>query len=144
MAEHSQHLAFAVLAEVVSGLIRSRQKRGSIFSQGLFSDPAWDILLVLFLAELRQHRMVLTQVTRVTSIPMTTTLRWIETLEQKGWVQRRADPIDRRRFFVGLSPHGFASMREWLDDWMERQAKQAEDDRIRDLLTRIARGDQAP
>lgn len=141
MSEHNQRNVFsAELAGIVAGLIRSRQKRGAIFSRGLFSDPAWDILLVLFLAELRQHRIVLTQVARATSTPMSTTLRWTETLQQKGWVQRRPDPTDRRRFFVELSTHGSAAMREWLDDWMEGQAKQAAGDRIRDLLTRMSRG----
>jgi len=145
MVEHNQRsLVSAELADIVSGLIRSREKRGSIFSRDIFSDPAWDILLVLFLAELRQHRMTPTQVARTTSTPITTTLRWMETLERKGWIHRRPDPFDRRRLFVELSAQGSAAMHAWLDDWMERQAKQAQDSRIQDLLTRISRGDQAP
>jgi len=129
-------------AEFVSHFIRTRRKRKSLFSNSLFSDPAWDILLVLFLADLRGERMAVTNVARAASIPMATAIRWIETLERKGWALRVPDRVDRRRVFAELSNQGSAAMRGWLNAWFENDSERA-GNRISDLLTRIYRGSGA-
>lgn len=127
-------------AEFVSQFIRTRRKRKSLFSNNLFSDPAWDILLQLFLADLRGQRMAITDVARATSIPTATTIRWIETLERKGWALRVPDRADRRRVFAQLSTRGSAAMHGWLNDWFENKPQGSDDNRISDLLSRIYRG----
>ena len=140
MAEHNQRaLVAAHLVRIVSEMIRSRKKRAAVFSQSLFSDPAWDIVLTLFLAQIRKERITTSEVSNTTSIPLTTVHRWIETLEQKGWAGRTPDPNDQRRLFVELSPRGSTAMCSWLDDWLEGQSSETDDGRVRDLLARIDR-----
>jgi DNA-binding MarR family transcriptional regulator len=143
MAEHKQRsFVPADAAEIVSQFICARQKRAAVFSPGLFSDPAWDILLALFLTELRQQKLATTELALLTPVPLTTALRWIDALEQKGWVRRTADPSDQRRIFVDLSARGSSAMHAWVKDWIETQPKLLGDDRVRDILAGLDRRGQ--
>ena len=120
MAEQNpRSLVSPDLARLVSRMIRAREKRAAVFSPNLFSDPAWDIMLTLFSAHLRQKRMAASDLSSATAVPLTTTHRWIETLEQKGWLHRSPDPLDQRRVFVQLSERGTTAMRVWISDWIE-------------------------
>ena len=141
MAEQNQRTLIRTdLVQLVSQMIRSRKKRASVFSPNLFADPAWDIVLALFLAQLRQKRVAAADLSTETSIPLTTAHRWIETLEQKGWVRRSPDPLDQRRVFVDLSERGSTAMRVWIEDWIESQQNRTDGAAIRELLGRIDRG----
>lgn len=90
--------------------LRARQKRNTLFCDSLFSDPAWDILLNLFAAHAERNSMVVRELTVCTGVPMTTTLRWISTLEVKGLVWRRGNQFDRRIVDVGLTERGIEAM----------------------------------
>src|SRR3712207_8321753 len=46
----------SVSAETVRGVIRARRLRSRYFEDGLFADPAWDMLLDLLQAEIAQLR----------------------------------------------------------------------------------------
>jgi DNA-binding MarR family transcriptional regulator len=107
-----------------------------VFSPNLFSDPAWDIMLTLFLAQLRQRRMAASDLSSATAVPLTTTHRWIDTLEQKGWLRRSPDPLDQRRVFVQLSERGSAAMGVWISDWIESRQKRVHDDCPQDVPRR--------
>jgi DNA-binding MarR family transcriptional regulator len=87
----------------VRELIRLRRRRGQFFDATLFADPAWDILLELYEAELAQHRLSISSVCIGAAVPSTTALRWINTLEKKGLVRRADDPMDGRRVFLSLT-----------------------------------------
>jgi DNA-binding MarR family transcriptional regulator len=91
-------------------LISERRRRSAHFAPDLFSDPAWDILLVLALAATRQQRVTVTSVCQSIEAPMTTALRWIGALAERGHLFRRDDITDKRRKFVELSPHALAAM----------------------------------
>jgi len=88
----------------VKKVLSFRRKRAHFFEATLFADPAWDILLELYAAELGQRRVAVTQIGLGSAIPATTTLRWLKTFETKGMIWRTADPMDGRRVFVTLTP----------------------------------------
>lgn len=94
--------------------IIERKNRGKMFSQHLFADPAWDMLLELYAAELAQFRLSTSTLCGAATVPQTTALRWINTLEKEGLVSRRSDPMDRRRVFVRLSPEGVSCMEAYF------------------------------
>jgi DNA-binding MarR family transcriptional regulator len=77
--------------------------RKKFFGFELFADPAWDMLLQLFLAEISQRRVSVTSLTIAAEVPATTALRWIKTMTDAALIRRRADPTDGRRIFVELS-----------------------------------------
>lgn len=98
------------LACLVETIIHQRRVRERYLPGDLFAEPAWDILLVLFLAETRQQRISVSQVRNHFSIPSTTALRWITSLTNAGFIVRRDDPLDRRRKFLELTPETSAAM----------------------------------
>jgi DNA-binding MarR family transcriptional regulator len=87
----------------IRGILQARLERNSFFPGELFSDPAWDMLLDLYAAELSQVRVSVTSLCIASNAPTSTALRWISTLERENLIERRADPLDGRRFFLSLT-----------------------------------------
>jgi DNA-binding MarR family transcriptional regulator len=98
----------------IRGILRSRRLRDRFFEAGLFADPAWDILLDLYRAELGRYRVPVSSLCIAAAVPATTALRWIKTLEQKGLVLRQADPNHGRRIYVSLSTEAARAMERLL------------------------------
>ena len=98
------------LERTVAGVIAGRRRRAVHFSAELFSDPAWDILLHVMLAECRFQRMSISRLVRAAELPMATTIRWIARLVEEGLIVRREDMNDKRRVFIELSSRGFEAM----------------------------------
>ncbi|UIJ45836.1 hypothetical protein LZK98_02430 [Sphingomonas cannabina] len=92
-----------VSAAEVRGAIRARRLRANFFAADLFADPAWDMLLDLFAAELEHVRVSVSSLCIAAAVPGTTALRWIGTMIDAGLFERHADPFDRRRAYVSLS-----------------------------------------
>lgn len=99
----------------VSALLKARRARDKFFPAELFADPAWDMLLSLFEAEILQRRISVTALCGAAAVPPTTALRWIKTLNDAGLITRREDPHDARRFFIELSRTTSASMRSYFE-----------------------------
>jgi DNA-binding MarR family transcriptional regulator len=101
------------------GLVRraqqARKLRSTFFGSDLFTDPAWDILLELYAAELGQQRVTVTDVGVAADVPATTALRWLRKLEQDGLVERTNDRFDGRRVWLTLSTKGSSAMRRYFD-----------------------------
>lgn len=89
--------------DMVRGILRARQERARHFPANLFADPAWDMLLDLYAAELSQRRVSVTSLCIASNVPTTTALRWITALEKARLIERRADPLDGRRYFMSLT-----------------------------------------
>lgn len=83
--------------------IRARRLRDRFFDGGLFEDPAWDMLLDLFAADLEGKRVSVSSLCIAASVAPTTALRWIGKLSDAGLFERAPDPADRRRAFIALS-----------------------------------------
>jgi len=102
--------------ETVRNVIRARRLRARYFSQELFADPAWDMLLDLLQAEIAQLRVPVSSLCIAAAVPATTALRWLKTLVAQGLFVRRADPHDGRRVFVELAPEASNSLRRYFAD----------------------------
>lgn len=94
----------------VRQIMRARRARGRFFDSSLFADPAWDMLLELFASGLSGRRVSVTGVSAASAVPGTTALRWISSLEQHGLITRQEDPLDRRRYYLSLSPEAHSTM----------------------------------
>ena len=103
-------------AETVRAVIRARRMRSRFFSEELFADPAWDMLLDLLQAEIAQLRVPVSSLCIAAAVPATTALRWIKTMTEQGLFVRRADPHDGRRVFVELAPAASDAMRRYFAD----------------------------
>lgn len=90
--------------------MRSRRIRESLFPKGFFADPAWDMLLELYSAALDGRKLAINRLSVAANVPLTTTLRWIGTLEKEALVNRESDHLDGRRIYVNLTAKGMAAM----------------------------------
>ena len=104
----------AVAETHIRALIKLRRQRGRFFDAGIFADPAWDILLELYAAELGQFRVSVSNLCDAAAVPATTGLRWINNLEDGGLIVRRSDPTDGRRHFLKLSDKAVQAMNAYF------------------------------
>jgi hypothetical protein len=92
-------------------IYRIRRLREKMFDgSDIFCDPAWDILLDLFIGHLQGRQTSVTSCGLAACAPITTALRWLTILERDGFVVREYDPADRRRMFVSLTEQAIANM----------------------------------
>ena len=90
---------------------RNRRSRAAVFGdESLFGEPAWDLMLDLFIAAKERKRVPVTSACIGAAVPTTTALRWLAVLEERGLVVREADPCDARRVFVRLSAEAYGKM----------------------------------
>ena len=92
-----------VAASEVRQAIRIRRLRDQFFANSLFEDPAWDMLLDLFAAELERARVSVSSLCIAAAVAPTTALRWIGRMTEAGLFEREPDPFDRRRAYMVLS-----------------------------------------
>ncbi|THD38364.1 MAG: hypothetical protein E7773_01020 [Sphingomonas sp.] len=84
-------------------VIRARRMRDQFFADGLFEDPAWDMLLDLYAAEIEGAQVSVSSLCIAAAVAPTTALRWIARMTDAGLFVRQPDPFDRRRAFLALS-----------------------------------------
>jgi hypothetical protein len=93
-----------------------RRKRATIFGNAdLFSEPAWDILLDLFIAQGEGKDVSVSSACIGSAAPPTTGLRWLGVLTDEGLVLRENDAEDNRRVLVRLTPAGLAAMERFFE-----------------------------
>lgn len=100
-------------------LVAARADRDAIFQSDLFSDPAWDMLLDLAMAEASGRPISVTSLCIASGAPTTTALRRTDELRDAGLIERRPDPADRRRIIVELTECG----RQRMETFVKRQAE---------------------
>lgn len=119
LADRSHEGALSPLAmsnvERAMQAYRDRRRREQVFGDAsLFGEPAWDIMLDLYVAAAQDKRIAVTSACIGSAVPATTALRWIKILEDRRLIEREVDEVDARRTFVRLSPRGVELMEEYL------------------------------
>jgi DNA-binding MarR family transcriptional regulator len=84
-------------------ILAARQARRKFFSPAMFGEPAWELLLVLYLADEQCTRLTITSLCHNSGFPSTTALRWLHFLEGKQLVSRVPSPVDKRIHYVDLT-----------------------------------------
>lgn len=94
---------------------QERRRRTALFGNpDLFGEPAWDILLDLYIAYARGLPVSVSSACIGSAVPATTGLRWLGILQEEGLVVRGHDPNDQRRIHVRLSNEGVRRMEHFL------------------------------
>lgn len=92
----------------------NRRARNALFPGGWFADPAWDLLLDLYVAELEGEPVAVSSACIATGVPTTTALRCINRLVRAGLLIRTVDPEDARRSIVTLDPACSTKVGHWV------------------------------
>ena len=94
------------LVEVAKRLYTVRKIRDDLLGASLFSEPAWDILLDLFISEHENRQLSVSAVCIGARAPSATALRYLTMLQDADLVERTRDERDGRRSHVRLTTHG--------------------------------------
>lgn len=105
-------------AKHLSNLHRERAK---IFANdaALFHDPAWDILLNLYIAFCENRRPIKSEATMSDTFPKTTGLRILGNLQTRGLVKSERHPVNGRILLQSLTDRGVALMEACLQTMVE-------------------------
>ncbi|MEN2786027.1 hypothetical protein ACFOKI_09520 [Sphingomonas qilianensis] len=93
-----------------------RKARRRHFPTDLFHEPAWEMLIALFVIYETDHSMNVKALVSCSDAPATTSQRWIDHLHKSGLIDRVTDPIDRRRVDISLSEQGNEAMVRYLTE----------------------------
>jgi len=99
-------------AQDIDRILWIRRARSEVFGQGLFSDPAWDILLQLCAARARGRKLGIEDI--VADVPGSTLARWAAVLEKRGLICREEDAGGAASVWLSLSASGALKMAELL------------------------------
>lgn len=99
----------------VRKIIGARRERDRLFGSDYFVDPAWDILLDLFEARLTGSSRSIKSSCHAARVPLSTALRHIDRLIERGLVEKAHDPADGRRTLLSLTPTTQKLMMRFLE-----------------------------
>jgi hypothetical protein len=102
-------------AKALRSLLKARRVRSEYFPTGLFSDPAWDMLLDLMAAKLEGHEVTVSSLCIAAAVPPTTALRWIKSMTEQGILVRTGDKHDGRRAYISLSSHAAEAVQNYWE-----------------------------
>jgi DNA-binding MarR family transcriptional regulator len=102
------------LAKRAVAAFKARQLRNRFFAATMFGEPAWDMLLALYLAEDSGRPVTVSGLADWSGYPPTTALRWLQLLEGECLVRRSPSPNDKRMSFVELTPSGRKALDEFF------------------------------
>lgn len=105
-----------LLADLAERIYDGRRRRNRFLDDDLFGEPAWDMLLDLFINHARKQRVPTTSLCIASLAPTTTALRWISILEQRGLVRRISSERDQRVHYVELEEKGYRAVSGFLRD----------------------------
>ena len=89
-------------------LLRMRQARRRYFDESLVSGPAWDLMVALY--SLEKEACTVGRLSELADVPLTTTLRQVQHLEDRGLVRRSEHQFDRRSVDIHLTDEGRQGM----------------------------------
>lgn len=92
----------------------ARRRRTRHFDPDLFGEPAWDILLDLFVHECCGKQVSITSSAIASQVSQSTALRWLVVLEERGLICQIPSRTDARVTFVQLTAEGYRRIGNYL------------------------------
>ena len=96
-----------------------RSQRRKLFNPHMFGEPAWDILLALCEIDEVERRLSIAELTAITNVPLTTSLRWLSYLEEQDLVSRAIAPHDQRMVLIELTDEGRRTMERYFKEKLD-------------------------
>ena len=96
--------------------LEARRGRVEHFSPAMFGEPAWDLLLALYVTQADTPAPAVSSLAKTAGIAITTAFRWIDYLEEKRLIERERSSEDGRALTVALSEDGRARLEGYFAD----------------------------
>ncbi|MBU3076427.1 MarR family transcriptional regulator [Sphingomonas quercus] len=102
------------LADLARSLYAERRLRERSFGSDMFGEPAWDLLLDVFVHGLQGKEMLVSSACIGAACPPSTALRYITLLLDAGLLQSRRDSTDKRRRLLSPTARAVDHMSAYL------------------------------
>lgn len=101
----------------VEAILLLHRSRAAVFRSHLFSDPAWDLLLQLYAAELDHRDCSLSELIEAVAMPKSVVARWITALVDAGLVVSNGNPQKADCLSISITPDAAARMERLIAQW---------------------------
>ncbi len=105
----------SALGQRAREILAIRGRRYAIFGKAMFGEPAWDMLLLLYVSDPTAAQTV-SELAELAGASKSTGLRWIKYLESQRLICRQSHATDRRAEVVTLSDKGLGAIKLYLSE----------------------------
>jgi DNA-binding MarR family transcriptional regulator len=105
--------------EIAQMIFDFRMARTQLFPASMFGEPAWDMMMALYIAN---QAPAAADLARWTNTPLSTAMRWIAYLEGHDLVVRETSAEDRRVQTIRLTSEARISMERLFADFLGKWA----------------------
>lgn len=102
------------LVRVAQAILQLRRQRNEEFDSSLFGEPAWEMLLGLYVRDASGTACTLADLVATSNAPPSTAERWLAQLDRLGFVIRRSHPGEAKTEFVDLTVEAKAALERHL------------------------------
>jgi DNA-binding MarR family transcriptional regulator len=106
----------AILVAKARVVFSERKRRADYFKPVIFGEPAWDMLLALYITDFAGGQQSIGKLVNWIGAPQTTALRWINYLEKEHMVSRGTHPRDRRTVIVDITAVGRRKLDQYFSE----------------------------
>lgn len=106
-----------VLRRRAEEILALRQRRYAVFGRAMFGEPAWDMILLLYVAAPGSAETV-SKLASLAAASKSTGLRWIKYLEAQCLIRCASHSTDRRAEVVSLTSKGVEAIESYLRETM--------------------------
>lgn len=106
---------FEIREDHIQSLLLARRARDELLGEDLFSDPAWDLLLELYVAKLGRRAMTMQDLAIAIGIPPSTAARWLSALDERGLIMSSGGALGQAR--IELSAEGRSKLERLARRW---------------------------
>ena len=96
-------------------IIQARAARTAFLNVDIFHDPAWEILLALYAANLGCRSITIGSLSLVSRVPASTAIRYLKCLGKEGLLLQEGEDQNDELASVQLSKKGVAAMESYFD-----------------------------
>jgi DNA-binding MarR family transcriptional regulator len=104
------------LLRLAEAILEDRRRRAEIFNPAMFGEPAWELLLTLFVMDRGGPRLTIGRLAQYARTKLTTALRWLDYLEDQNLIKREQHPNDARTAFIELTDKARDTIRLYLSE----------------------------
>lgn len=111
-----------VLLKKAREIFANRKRRTRYLNSTLFGEPAWDMLLGLYISSELGPRATVSRITEISGAAQSTALRRLAYLESEQFVRREPHPTDGRIVFVSLTEKAYEALEAYLSETLRAKS----------------------
>ncbi|MGL3822877.1 hypothetical protein [Sphingopyxis sp. R3-92] len=111
----------SLFAAIAQSEFHNRRRRDSLIGHALFAEPAWDMMLRLYIEHHRRQDVDISQLCASSAVAATTALRWIGILIEHKLITHSPAGTCDADIRLRLSTQGIEEMERYLRDRLYRE-----------------------